>query len=106
MEEQYESVGEQAGVGGFHGDHYLLDHALGLRRVAAANGEVAAHAAGVPEANEDYGADHLLLPALEAGLRLGVAHDAPDLAVLPRPRPDLRRVLRRHEGADVVPLHR
>nr|ACN33368.1 unknown [Zea mays] len=86
----------------------LLHHLLGARRVAAADGVVAADARGVSVAREHHLLDELLGRARQrrpgpevVGVRL-----RRDLAVLALPRHDVRRVPLRDEGADVVALHR
>lgn len=105
-------AGDDEGAG-LPADAGLLDHLLGARRVAAADGVVAADAERVAVAGEHHGLDGLLGRARQhrrrleaAGAGAGAGHRL-GLAVLALPRPpDVRRVLLRHEGADVVPLHR
>lgn len=99
------SDGERAGP---LAEARLLGHLLGARRVAAAEGVVAADTLRVAEAGEHHLLDHLLGRARQRRLGLEVAGAAlgRDLAVRALPRPDVRRVLLRDEGADVVALHR
>lgn len=71
--------------------------------MAAAGSEVAAGAGGVAETGEDDRADHLVVIALELGLRLDVLYNRADLAVLPSPGGDVRWVELGDNCANVVP---
>ena len=84
----------------------LLHHLLGARRVAAADGVVAADAHGVAVAREHHLLDELLGRARQRRPGLEVVGGRRDLAVLALPRLDVRRIPLRDVGADVVALHR
>lgn len=90
---------------GLGNEMYLLHHFLDVGRMAIADGEVAAGTAGVAEAREDDGTDHLLPLALQVCLWLVAVAGAFELAVLPRPRVNWCGVVLEHHGANGVPFH-